>query len=1088
MLILLASLPLACAQAGEPVPPTPYDRVVELEIAVENPVPVEGRGAAVANEYRVDFDGTLHVWVQSELELFLRVEDGRSGELLAEGGAPGPRQTPYLQLAVKPGARLAILVAAAPGAAGELQLHLSAAPESAVTRAAAAAWRDAFDEIVRLGRARDMKGARRVLTEIAHELASCEGARHSEQIAEALEDVEDTAATLLDPSTGREALERVIAHRQRTRPADDLELLRARHYLCIDLHELGELRAAREHLERALEAHARILGSDHLEVVAVRSNLGRTVHALGDFAAAREHKEFVLEAYERLLPEGHPHLNAARDNLSVTIRAMGDLGGARALQETAVEAYARALPPDHPELQIARVNLANTLYDMGDYDASIEMHESVVASRRRMLPEDHRDLLTAQMNLAIAKGESGEREAARAMMEGVLETLMRTLPPTHPDVLRARKNLSVVLSQLGEHGDALALERDVLAEYRRTLPADHPELLALLYSHATTLIDAGEEPAARALMAPLASGMRSRILGSLALAPREALAVVRSEGSRLEMLLRLSEERDAQRQALAFELVETMRMVTGEAARSLAHATRDPELAPVVARAAKVRGELNDLVTGSARELPAGESLSAELTRLTRERDRLERQACRRLAERGVAMQPIRVETLAGALEGAAAVGYRRVRTRFADGQGRLTVGPEHLLAHVVTAGGALTRIDLGPALELEDLARDWRRAIGAPLSSPPAPGVPRGPHADLRGVSLPGDESGPDRAVGDALRARILDPILAVIGEGATRVFVCADDLVFLVPLDALPHDAAGSEYVGDRVRILDEVSFARLLNPVRPVPGAPSLLALGGVDYDADPDLTDDRPPWPAPTAPASASSTRRSATERFEPLPQTLPEATAVGHAFEAAFAVEPRLLARAQPTKAALFEEAPRARYLHLATHGWFAPDSLRTDEPDGTPRDFERLTIERQVIGLAPMTLCGLALVGANRGRDALGRATGLLTAEELCSLDLSACDLAVLSACETNVGIRRAGQGVQSLQAALHAAGARSAITSLWRVDDAATRRLMELFYTGLWEDGLGKADALWQAKTALREEGNAVRDWGGWVLTGAPE
>ena len=94
----------------------------------------------------------------------------------------------------------------------------------------------------------------------------------------------------------------------------------------------------------------------------------------------------------------------------------------------------------------------------------------------------------------------------------------------------------------------------------------------------------------------------------------------------------------------------------------------------------------------------------------------------------------------------------------------------------------------------------------------------------------------------------------------------------------------------------------------------------------------------------------------------------------------------------------------------------------------------------------------------------------------------------MLSACETNVGIRRAGQGIQSLQTALHAAGVRTAITTLWRVDDAAARRLMELFYTKLWKDGLGKADALWQAKMALREEGFGVKDWAGWVLTGDPD
>ena len=112
----------------------------------------------------------------------------------------------------------------------------------------------------------------------------------------------------------------------------------------------------------------------------------------------------------------------------------------------------------------------------------------------------------------------------------------------------------------------------------------------------------------------------------------------------------------------------------------------------------------------------------------------------------------------------------------------------------------------------------------------------------------------------------------------------------------------------------------------------------------------------------------------------------------------------------------------------------------------------------------------------------------MMTAEELAWADLSACDLAVLSGCETNVGERRAGQGIQSLQTALHAAGARTAVTSLWRVDDQLTRVLMQAFYTNLWEKKMGKADALWSAKRWMREQGHPVSSWAGWVLTGDPD
>ena len=94
----------------------------------------------------------------------------------------------------------------------------------------------------------------------------------------------------------------------------------------------------------------------------------------------------------------------------------------------------------------------------------------------------------------------------------------------------------------------------------------------------------------------------------------------------------------------------------------------------------------------------------------------------------------------------------------------------------------------------------------------------------------------------------------------------------------------------------------------------------------------------------------------------------------------------------------------------------------------------------------------------------------------------------MLSACDTNVGIRRAGQGVRSLQSALHAAGARTAITSLWKMDDAATRELVVEFYRNLWQRDLTKADALWAAKRTMRERSYPESAWAGWVLTGAPD
>ncbi len=117
-----------------------------------------------------------------------------------------------------------------------------------------------------------------------------------------------------------------------------------------------------------------------------------------------------------------------------------------------------------------------------------------------------------------------------------------------------------------------------------------------------------------------------------------------------------------------------------------------------------------------------------------------------------------------------------------------------------------------------------------------------------------------------------------------------------------------------------------------------------------------------------------------------------------------------------------------------------------------------------------------------------GSQEGLFFASELFTMDLSA-DLVVLSACATGAGRFQRGEGVLSLARAFDQAGAANVVTSLWVVDDRATKDIMVKFYEHLAQ-GMGKADALAEAKRWYRlENPNAPPShWAAFILIGDNE
>jgi len=109
---------------------------------------------------------------------------------------------------------------------------------------------------------------------------------------------------------------------------------------------------------------------------------------------------------------------------------------------------------------------------------------------------------------------------------------------------------------------------------------------------------------------------------------------------------------------------------------------------------------------------------------------------------------------------------------------------------------------------------------------------------------------------------------------------------------------------------------------------------------------------------------------------------------------------------------------------------------------------------------------------------------GFLQVREIHELRLNA-DLVVLSACQTGRGKLENGEGVMGLPRVFFYAGAKSTISTLWKINDRSTSELMRYFYRYL-SNGGDKAQALRLAKLKMiKSNFSHPFFWAGFVLNG---
>jgi CHAT domain-containing protein/Tfp pilus assembly protein PilF len=830
----------------------------------------------------------------------------------------------------------------------------------------------------------------------------------------------------------------------------------------VALHRAGKYAEAIPVARQALALRKEVLGERHPDTASSLNNLAFLLQAQGDYAAARPLYEQALAINKEVLGERHPNTASSLNNLAGLLKTQGDYAAARPLYEQALAICKEVLGEHHPDTAGSLNNLAALLKAQGDYAAARPLYEQALAIYREVLGARHPGTAISLNNLAALLYAQGDYAAARPFFEQALAIRKEVLGLRHPDTAESLHNLAILLQSQGDHAAARPLFEQALAIYKEVLGERHPNTATSLHNLAILLDAQGDHAAARPLYEQAVEIVRGNLdLAADALTERQQLAMTDALRGDLDFYLAAAPrvgigDEASYAQVLAWKgaVLERQRRLR-VLRRTLA---ADPR--PEVARAAQEwQSVVVRLATRALAQPPTGQegAWRTQITELTQTKEALEAD----LTQRSAAFRAARAEARrtpeqlrASLPAGTALIDLLEYKHSSPPPERK---GPRvferRLLAFVVRADRPIVRVELGPLAPIHAAIDAWKPLLRSERPGPED--AQDGPAARLK------------RLVWTPLESHL---------EGITTVLLAPDGAIGTVPLGAMPGKKAGSYLIEDVTLAL--VPVPRMLGAGSAGEGAPagddrpSLLLVGDVAYGGDPGV--------APvqvTHRSAAVDTRAGMLPDFRELPDTRVEIVAIKDSFDEQFpGAVVHSLRKKEATEEALRKNATTHRYLHLATHGYFAPEGIKSALGTASGAREKKAEVDplggRGVTGWHPGLLSGLALAGANVRPTPEGKDDGILTALEVAELDLSGVELAVLSACETGLGAVAGGEGLLGLQRAFQVAGAHSVVASLWTVKDEPTRALMARFYENLWQNKQTPRAAFHEAQLQMLREG----------------
>ena len=788
---------------------------------------------------------------------------------------------------------------------------------------------------------------------------------------------------------------------------------------------MGEYAKAEPLYQEALQIFQKVLGPEHSDTATILNNLALLYHAMGEYAKAEPLYQEALRIRQKVLGPEHPSTAQSLNNLALLYEAMGEYAKAEPLYQETLKILQKVLRPEHPDTATILNNLGLLYQEMYEYAKAEPLYQEAFRIRQKVLGKEHPDTAISLSSLGSLYQSMHEYAKAEPLYQEALQIRQKVLGPEHPGTAFSLDNLGSLYQAMGEYAKAGPFYQEALQIRQKVLGPEHPDTAETLENLAILAFDLGRIEEATAF-ARQASAIQLTILSKIFSFTSEQQRLAYSyifHPYSLFPFLRGSEP-DLAAGVLRYKGVVLDSIVED---RLLAEASQGTEDQKLVEQLNLDKRQVGQLLLQPPQKLSA--ETNQRIEALEGEVEKIESQLAQHVAGLGQARRALSVRrepVQATIPNDGALVEYLRYSNYLGNEKWDQRYG-----AIVLFCQGAPLWIPLGKVNEIEHLVRRYGTLV-------------RGsPQEEELSASL--------QELYEALWA----PIDQALPSQTKRIIISPDgELNFISFATLLTKD---EQFLAQRYSVQYVASGRDLLRDPKPST-AKEVVLFANPDFD----LASTAMLAKADNRSADAGSIRGSEKRdvedwSFESLTGTQKESDELIKKF-AGWGWKPSDFTAKEATKEALLKiHSPYI--LHLATHGFFAQEDPTSTQTDASLDD--RQSVTKSKFFKNPMHRSGLALAGAQTTIEAWQRDEvppvendGILTAEDVSTLDLQGTWLVTLSACDTGSGQARAGEGVMGLRRGFIQAGAQNLLMTLWPISDEVTVQIMSDFYEAAHKSG----------------------------------